>query len=237
MAAIQAGDSSAVASATYKENGATVALGSGLWAAPLKVDQLPPLTALDVDRCEAYTEVIVNNNHKYVFGARLTANASTGQLSAISIIATDCDDWGFNAATYLQYSKAEQQSGGWEDVPLADRLSRQELQDAGYAYFAYWGDKSVSVPWGTPCSRLEGGMYTGANGTCDVGIPDQSFAPQPTGALIDVDRGMAVVFVNLPGPDSHWFRVNKSGLRYIHTLTVCYVNGAWQCPGTQPTCS
>jgi hypothetical protein len=70
-----------------------------------------------------------------------------------------------------------------------------------------------------------------------VGIPDQDFAPQPTGALIDVDRGMAVIFVNLPGPDSHWFRVNKSGIRYIHTLTVCYVNGAWQCPGTQPTCS
>jgi hypothetical protein len=49
---------------------------------------------------------------------------------------------------------------------------------------------------------------------------------------------MVVDFLGLPGPDSHWFRFTKStDMRYIHTLTVCYVNGAWQCPGTQPTCN
>ena len=46
-----------------------------------------------------------------------------------------------------------------------------------------------------------------------------------------------VDFLSLPGPDSHWFRFTKStDMRYVHTLTVCYVNGTWQCPGTQPTC-
>lgn len=28
---------------------------------------------------------------------------------------------------------------------------------------------NITVPWGTPCVRLEGGMYF--NGTCDVGVP------------------------------------------------------------------
>jgi hypothetical protein len=46
-----------------------------------------------------------------------------------------------------------------------------------------------------------------------------------------------VVFVGLPGPDSHWFRFTKStDMRYIHTLTICYINGAWQCPGDPPVC-
>jgi|GEM_PF-482758 len=235
MAAIQEGDSSAVASASYKENGTTVALGSGLWATPLVIDLLPPLAALDVEKCEAYVEVIVNNNHEYVFGSRLTVTAATGRLSAISVIVTDCDDWGFNAATYLQYSKAEQQSAGWGDVAAADRLSRAELHDAGFAYFAYWNDTSVDVPWGTPCSRLEGGMYTGTNGSCSVGIPTGTRVT-PNDYLVDVERNMVVLFLGLPGPDSHWFRVNKTGMRYIHTLTVCYLNGQWSCPGTQPTC-
>ena len=62
-------------------------------------------------------------------------------------------------------------------------------------------------------------------------------APRPTDHLTDVDYGMVVVFVGLPGPDSHWFRLAKStDMRYIHTLTICYVNGAWQCPGSAPVC-
>jgi hypothetical protein len=47
-----------------------------------------------------------------------------------------------------------------------------------------------------------------------------------------------VDFLGLPGPDSHWFRFTKTtDMWYVHTLTVCYVNGTWQCPGTQPTCN
>jgi hypothetical protein len=126
-------------------------------------------------------------------------------------------------------------------VPVADRLTRQALHDAGFAYFAYWADKTVQVPWGYPCSRLEGGMETNPSGnasvTCDVGVPDQNPAPQANDYLVDVDYGMVVLFLNMPGPDSHWFRVNQAGIRYIHTLTICYLSGTWRCPGSAPTCS
>lgn len=50
----------------------------------------------------------------------------------------------------------------------------QTLKAAADAYCDIFNDKSVVVPWGTPCARLEGGWYTG-NGSqsdrCDIGIP------------------------------------------------------------------
>jgi hypothetical protein len=247
LAAMKAGDSSTLsltASATYSENGTKSQFGEGLWATPL----VPDLTMnlLDVDKCGTYTEVIIaSGSHPYVLGVRLTV--SNGQISAVSVLATDCDDWGFNATSYLKYAKAEQTNtaagSGWGLVPPDDRFTHDELVAAGDAYFAYWGDKTVEVPWGYPCSRLEGGMATNPDpnprkdSTCSIGIPDQTFAPKPTDHLVDVDYGMVAVFVGLPGPDSHWFRFSKSTLmRYIHTLTICYVNGTWQCPNSAPVC-
>jgi hypothetical protein len=239
LAAMQAGNYttlSRTSSATYSENGASVAFGSGLWATPLTPDFHRNL--LDVDRCSTFSEVIIaSGSHPYVLGTRLTVQ--NGQISAISVIATDCDDWGFNASGYLTNSRNEE--SGWGPVASADQLTRQELHDGSFAYFAYWADRTVQVPWGYPCSRLEGGMETNPSGnpnlTCDMGVPNQSFAPQPNDYLADVDYGMIVLFLNMPGPDSHWFRINQTGIRYIHTLTICYVNGAWQCPGSAPTCS
>ncbi len=249
LAAMQAGDASGMSlagTATYTENGSKSQFGQGLWASGLAAPDLH-MSLLDVDKCGSYTEVIVaSGRHPYVLGVRLTV--SKGQISAVNVIATDCDDWGFNASSYLRYAKAEQSNvspgSGWGPVPPDDQFSRAELQAAGDAYFEYWADKTVSVPWGYPCSRLEGGMATNPDpnpnrtSTCNVGIPNQSYAPRANDYLVDVDYGMVVLFLNLPGPDSHWFRITKSSLmRYIHTLTVCYVDGVWQCPGPAPTCS
>ena len=46
-------------------------------------------------------------------------------------------------------------------IPEADRDSRETLIKAADAYLNLFNDKSVVVPWGTPCVRLEGGLYTG----------------------------------------------------------------------------
>jgi hypothetical protein len=249
LAAMEAGDASHLPlgpTATYTENGTPYTFGQGLWASALPPPDLH-MSLLDVDKCGSYTEAIIaGGSHPYVLGIRLAVE--DGQISEVTVLATDCDDWGFNASSYLRYAKAEQTNtapgSGWGPVAPDDQLSRAELQAAGDAYFAYWADKTVSVPWGYPCSRLEGGMATNPDpnpnrsSTCSVGIPNQSFAPKANDYLVDVDHGMVVLFLNLPGPDSHWFRITKSTLmRYIHTLTICYVNGTWQCPGDAPTCS
>ena len=250
LAALKTGDTSGMAltsSAKYNENGATVALGSGLWAAPLTPDLT--MNLLDVTLCGSYTEVIAASaSHPYIFGARLAVEASTGKISVITVIVTDCDDWGFNAKTYLTEAKAEQTNtaagSGWGPVDPSDQYTRDELLAGGKAYFAYWGDKTAVVPWGKPCCRTEGGMVTNSDPKpdktkdCSVGIPDQTSAPRVTDQLADVDYGMVVDFLGLPGPDSHWFRFTKStDMRYVHTLTICYVNGSWQCPGSAPVCS
>jgi hypothetical protein len=31
------------------------------------------------------------------------------------------------------------------------------LRAAAYAYFAYFGNKTVEMPWGVPCTRVKGG--------------------------------------------------------------------------------
>jgi len=68
-----------------------------------------------------------------------------------------------------------------------------------------------------------------------LGIPNQGFAPPINDHLCDPDQGMVVAFLNMPRPDSHMFHVtNSHGIRCIHTLTICYVNGEWQCPGSPP---
>jgi len=77
------------------------------------------------------------------------------------------------------------------------------------------GDADLTVAAGL-------GAYTGdfPNSSCDVGIPDQGFAPQPYDHLVDVDYGMVVLLLNLGGADSHLFRILDTGIRYVHTLTV-----------------
>ncbi len=218
IAALQAGDPSILSlavGATYVENDSSSAFGQGVWQAPVPVDFHRNL--LDVQRCGTFTEVIsASASHQYVLGARLQVEDS--EITEVEVVATDDGDWLFDADAYLQYSSGED----WSLVPEGERLSYDELRDAAYSYFEYWADRSVQVPWGTPCARLEGGAYTGdfPNSSCDVGIPDQGFAPQPRDHLVDVDYGMAVLLLNLGGADTHLFRVLNTGIRYVHTLTV-----------------
>jgi hypothetical protein len=218
LAALQAGDPTIMplaAGANYVENESSSAFGQGVWQAPVPVDFHRNL--LDVQRCGTFTEVIAANaSHPYVLGARL--QVQDGQITEVEVVATDEGDWLFDADAYLQYSSGED----WSPVPEGERLTYEELRDGAEAYFAYWGDRSVEVPWGTPCARLEGGAYTGdfAGSSCDVGVPDQGFAPQPRDHLVDVDYGMVVLLLNLGGADSHLFRILDTGIRYVHTLTV-----------------
>ena len=78
-------------------------------------------------------------------------------MGEIDSLVTDAGDWLFNAQDYLKYSKAED----WPILPVDDRISRQDLVDAGNQYFDFvFMDRFIRPPWGTPCARLEGGAYT-----------------------------------------------------------------------------
>jgi hypothetical protein len=219
VAAIVAGDASKMAlaaGATYAENMKTVAIAEGILKTALPVAFHRNL--LDTEQCETFSEIIITEGgHPYVLGAHLKLTGAS--ISAIDTLVTDDGDWLFDAAAYLKYSKAED----WSLLPTEQQISRAELIAAANAYFDLFSDKTVEVPWGTPCSRLEGGKaYTGM--TCDVGVPSGiTFANKHF--VVDIPMGTSVGIVRFGGanglPDSHMFRVPSGKIRYVHTITVC----------------
>lgn len=157
------------------------------------------------------------NPHVVTTQIRLSPNSTTAApaISKIETIVTSTGDWLFNAPATLRYASQEK----WDEIPAEKRDTREVIQAAGDAYLDLFSDKSVKVPWGSPCARLEGGSYVQPN--CNVGVPT---GIKQTNRRYVVDEAMGTVdiffsFAN-SRPDSHEFRVEGGKLRYVHTLTV-----------------
>ncbi len=171
IAAQTKGDTSGLPLATglgYIENVAPADINNGLIKTPMKIDHHRSL--LDTATCQTFTEVIVTDKeHPYVFGARLRVNHD--KIAEIEIIWETTGYWGFNADAYLKYSSTEK----WDTIPADKRDTRATLVAAATAYLdAFLEGKKDLVPWGHPCQRTEGGMYTGKGSpddSCDVGVP------------------------------------------------------------------
>jgi hypothetical protein len=209
----------------YNEQLEGATMSTGLLSTPLKIAFHRDL--LDTTTCTTFTEAVISDPaNPRVIGVMLSARG--GDLGAISVIATDkVNGWLFNPANTLKYSAAET----WSEIPVADRDSRDTLVAAANAYLDYFNNKKVVVPWGAPCERLEGGLYTGKGGpgaspatdTCDVGVPDKVKIVNRT-YVVDEALGAVTVLSNFGSnalPDAHTFRVEKGKLRYVHTITVC----------------
>jgi hypothetical protein len=222
----------------YMENRNEIPLGQGIWQTPLSVDFYRSL--LDVETCQTFTEIAhTSSDHPYLIGTRL--KVEDNQISEIESLVADQDDWLFNAANYMKYSSQEK----WDILPPEKRSDRQTLLNAANAYYDTFGDYSnfAKVPWGTPCARIEGGMYTNPNNnpnaSCTVGMPK-------TGGvkiinrhyLVDVDMGTVVGMVAFGAPkrnpDFHEFRLENGKLRYVHTVQVCTIQPNCGLPQMKP---
>jgi hypothetical protein len=209
----------------YVENKTETAIGQGIWQTALDIDLHRSI--LDVDSCETFTEVIhTNKAHPYVIGTRLRVVG--GKVEEIVSLVTDKGDWLFNADNYLMYSTKEK----WDIIPADKRSDRQTLINAAAAYFDVFSNKNSKVPWGIPCARLEGGIYTAKDfndpkATCNLGVPEDGKVKLTNRHyVVDRDMGAVVGFVDFDNekvPDSHLFRVENGKIRYIHTLTVCLI--------------
>lgn len=211
----------------YNEQGDEASMLTGTFSKPMKIDFHRSI--FDLQSCQSFTEVVITDPaHPYVLGTILTLRG--GAVNTIDMIVTDKGDWLFNAANTLKYSQAE----NWSVIAETDRDSRATLLAAANAYLDSFNDKKVVVPWGSPCARLEGGLYTakGAPGvaspedTCNVGVPsnikltDRSY-------VVDESLGAVAVLLTFgPSklPDIHTFRIEKGKIRYVHTITVCKVD-------------
>jgi hypothetical protein len=195
-----------------------VKFGEGLWKTKIKPDFHRNL--IDETECAAFSEIIVaNTSPQYVLGARLRVTGD--KISEVALVVTKDGDWGFNAKSYLNASSSKREDTVWAKP---GRIDREDLRAGAYAYFAYFGDKTVEVPWGIPCTRVEGGMSTGDSptATCNVGVPDVKVDPKGITYLADEEYGMVVLFLYFGGADSHMFKMlpSPTRYRYIHTLTA-----------------
>jgi hypothetical protein len=211
----------------YNQNLEESTMATGVISTPQKIDFTR--TIYDNKTCTSYTEVIITDPaHPYVLGAQISERG--GQLGGINVMVTDkANGWLFNPANTLKYSKAE----NWSEIPEAERDSRDTLIAAANAYLDYFDDKKVVVPWGTPCERLEGGLYTSKaapgqslpDDSCNVGVPN-NIKLVDRQYIVDESLGAVTVllhFANDQVPDAHTFRVEHGKIRYVHTITACKV--------------
>jgi len=225
IAAQTAGDLSKMSldpKAKFIENMSDTTKEKGLWntALPIALHH----SIYDVGRCKTFSEVIVTEGgHPYVIGTRLTVK--DGKVTEIDSLVTDEGDWLFNAQIYLKYSSAED----WSVLPVDDRVTRQDLIDAGNQYFDFvFMDKGIRPPWGTPCARLEGGVYTDTKNEktdkCQIDKPLGNMYIINRSYVVDEEMGAVNVFCRFGSatgmPDSHLFRLVNGRYRWIHTLSV-----------------
>jgi hypothetical protein len=208
--------------AHFLENMNTVEKGDGLWNTALPIAHA--MSFHDDLRCKSFTEIIVTEGgHPYVIGTRLYLNE--GKVIRVDSLVTDKGDWLFNANAYLKFTKQED----WGDLSKYQKTAPAEMIRGANAYLSSFSDKFLSVPWGTPCARLEGGAYTNREGkpdaSCEVGIPPGVLYIVNRDYLIDTEKGVINIFCRFGDsrsgmPDSHSFRFIDGKIRGAHTLSV-----------------
>ncbi|KAI0892887.1 hypothetical protein F4806DRAFT_227245 [Annulohypoxylon nitens] len=212
---------------TYTENEKPLDIKTGVLSQPIKLNQ--NLSIHDTTLCATFTQLIAATaEHPYVIGTRMLL--TDDKITKIESIVTDDGDWLFNATGYLHWTSQE----NWDAIPEDKRDSREVIQAAGDAYFNRFQSVNVSVPFGSPCARLEGGAYTDSSGaggnTCNLGLPS-NLTVSNRRYVVDEEMGVVDIYLGFPGldrsvveqamPDSHAFRVEGGKIRYIHTLSSC----------------
>jgi hypothetical protein len=203
----------------YRENGELSSLYSGIVGQ--KLEFAHHLRLLDEQRCRVFVEGIVLQPKEYVIA--MTFNQGFFGVGGLKSVVTDEGDWLFDASATYEYARRED----WGIIPEDRRNTREEIVAAADAYLDLFNDKTVEVPWGTPCARLEGGIYTGKgqpDDTCNVGVPE-GVPLVDRDYIVDAAKGAVAVFLRFGGPegrpDVHTFRVEDGKLRYVHTVTNC----------------
>jgi hypothetical protein len=150
----------------YFENSLKLSLNSSILSTPLAISHSRSL--YDTTACATYTEVIVNStSNPHVIGTQL--RFTNHKINKVDTIVTKPGDWLFNITGYAFWTKQED----WSTIPEEKKDSRETIKAAADAYCDLFSNPNATVPWGTPCVRLEGGLYgdPGMNGTCSGYIP------------------------------------------------------------------
>jgi len=179
------------------------------------------MALLDPTSCQVYVQAVVKTGEEWEVLATQIGNGFFG-VGPFKNIVTDEGDWLFDGERTAYYASRED----WSEIPEAERSTRADLIAVANTYLDLFSDPTVEVPWGTPCARLEGGVYTGRGlptDSCNVGVPT-GVAMVEREYVVDVDKGAVNVFLKMGEnrrPDSHTFRIENGQIRYVHTVTNC----------------
>jgi len=218
------------ANSSYAENNTAMDIAKGVLAGGLKVDFTRSF--YDTTLCASFTELVAATDpHPYVIHTRMMAT-NDGKVSKMESVVTDAGDWVFGATEHLAVTRTEK----WDVIPMDKRDTREAIQAAADAYLNNWGDPTLPVPHGTPCSRLEGRTSTAARNpegqACTMGAFPQKLNVTNRRYIIDETIGAVDIFHSFPWldagiptdpgtPASQMFRVEGGKNRYIHEVTVC----------------
>ncbi|OTA98414.1 hypothetical protein M426DRAFT_69864 [Hypoxylon sp. CI-4A] len=214
----------------YLENNKTAEITTGILSKALAIAHRH--TIVDEVDCASFTELIVTRDAAgepapYVIGTQIRHSPEDLSVYLIDLIVSTTGSWLFNSSRTLEYASKE----NWTAIDDDKLDSREALKSAADAYLDMWSNATSedAVPWGTPCVRLEGSVYTGSGlptDSCKVGIPSNHNQAPNSGRryVIDPTYGsisVLCVFEHLSmAPDSHEFRMENGKLRYIHTITI-----------------
>ena len=212
---------------SYAENDTPMDIKTGVLAQAITIDFNRSLH--DTTECATFTELsAATNKHPYVIHTRMLF--TDDKITTIQSVVSDDGDWVFNATGHLYWTKQEQ----WDAIPGQKRDTRAVIKAAGDLYLDSWGNASVSVPYGTPCARLEGGAYTGSSNTssntCRMGQFPEPLKIENRRYVIDEEVGGVDIFNDFPWidkgkpsgtPSTNLFRVEGGMIKYIHEVTVC----------------
>ncbi|CAI6339411.1 unnamed protein product [Periconia digitata] len=202
----------------YYENAVKMTIHNNTLSKPLPITHTR--TIRDLTLCSTYTEVVVDSkSDPYVIGTQL--RFANHKINRVDSIVTKPGDWLFNITGFAYWTAQE----NWDTIAVEQRDTRDTIKKAADAYLDLFNNPNTTVPWGTPCVRLEGGLYgdPGPEGSCAVGVP-QGVPLTRRRYVIDEAVGSVEVLLDFgqsKWPDSHQFRVEKGKLRYVHTLTHC----------------
>jgi hypothetical protein len=201
---------------TYTENFKNANIQTGILSKGIQIAHNRSL--IDTTQCATFTELIAHeNNPPYVIGTQMRFDATGRKLTKMESLVTTNGDWLFNAKQTYSFASKENRN----TIPEEKRDSRKAIQAAADAYLDVFNDKSVVVPWGEPCERLEGGMHVAPK--CSVGVPNGVKLVNRR-YVVDETVGTVSVFLSFGGPggmpDGHEFRLENGKLRFVHTITV-----------------
>ncbi len=203
----------------YNENFERGSLGSFL-NPPREVNW--HMALLDETTCQVFVEAVMKDAENPIVTATQFGRGFFG-VGPFDNIVTDEGDWLFDPVATYEYARRED----WSEIPEGERATREELIAAADAYLDLFNDPTTEVPWGQPCARLEGGVYTGRGeptDTCNIGVPEGVELVNRR-YVVDVAKGAVNVFLEFGQnslPDSHTFRIENGTIRYVHTVTACF---------------